>query len=71
MALRRLGKEAYMFNYPGEDHGLRQRVNQTDWTIRMQQFFDHHLKGAPKPGWMEKGIPAWEKPEEKPGEKNE
>jgi hypothetical protein len=23
----------------------------------MQQFFDHHLKGAPKPAWMEKGIP--------------
>jgi hypothetical protein len=23
----------------------------------MQQFFDHHLKGAPKPDWMEKGIP--------------
>jgi dipeptidyl aminopeptidase/acylaminoacyl peptidase len=65
MALRRLGKEAYMFNYLGEDHGLRKRVNQTDWTIRMQQFFDHHLKGAPKPGWMEKGIQAWEKPEEK------
>jgi dipeptidyl aminopeptidase/acylaminoacyl peptidase len=63
MALRRLGKEAYMLNYNGEDHGLRQRVNQTDWTIRMQQFFDHHLKGAPAPDWMKSGRPAWEKPE--------
>jgi hypothetical protein len=57
LALRRLGKEVYLFNYPGEGHGLRQRVNQLDYTVRMQQFFDHHLKGAPKPEWMAKGIP--------------
>jgi dipeptidyl aminopeptidase/acylaminoacyl peptidase len=61
MALRRLEKEAYMFNYNGEPHGLRKRVNQKDWTIRMQQFFDHHLKGAPMPDWMKNGIKAWEK----------
>ena len=57
LALRRLGKEAYLFNYPGEAHGLRRRVNQKDYTLRMQQFFDHHLKGAAKPEWMEKGQP--------------
>jgi dipeptidyl aminopeptidase/acylaminoacyl peptidase len=56
LALRRLGKEAYLFNYPGEGHGLRQRVNQVDYTVRMQQFFDHHLKGATKPEWMARGI---------------
>jgi dipeptidyl aminopeptidase/acylaminoacyl peptidase len=61
MALRRLGKEAYMFNYNGEPHGLRKRVNQKDWTIRMQQFFDHYLKGGPMPDWMKNGIKAWEK----------
>jgi len=64
MALRRLEKEAYMFNYNGEPHGLRKRVNQKDWTIRMQQFFDHHLKGAPMPDWMKNGIKAWEKKKE-------
>jgi SAM-dependent methyltransferase len=47
LALRRLDKEVYLFNYNGEFHGLRRRHNQKDWTIRMQQFFDHHLKGAP------------------------
>jgi dipeptidyl aminopeptidase/acylaminoacyl peptidase len=57
LALRRLGKEVYMFNYPGEGHGLRRRANQKDYTVRLQQFFDHHLKGAAKPTWMEKGIP--------------
>ncbi|MFO0879308.1 MAG: prolyl oligopeptidase family serine peptidase [Gemmataceae bacterium] len=57
LALRRLGKEVYLFNYPGEFHGLRRRVNQKDYTVRLQQFFDHHLKGAPRPEWMAKGIP--------------
>jgi dipeptidyl aminopeptidase/acylaminoacyl peptidase len=61
MALRRLGKEAYMFNYNGEAHGLRKRVNQKDWTIRMAEFFDCHLKGAEAPDWMKNGIKAWEK----------
>ncbi len=61
MALRRLGREGYMFNYNGEEHGLRQRINQRHFTERMAEFFDHYLKGAPRPDWMEKGIPAWEK----------
>ncbi|MGL4549775.1 MAG: alpha/beta hydrolase family protein [Gemmataceae bacterium] len=55
LALRRLDKEAYLFNYVGEGHGLTQRKNQHDYTVRMQQFFDHHLKGAAKPAWMVKG----------------
>jgi dienelactone hydrolase len=57
LALRRLGKEVYLFNYPGELHGLAKRPNQKDFTMRMQEFFDHHLKGAPMPGWMANGIP--------------
>lgn len=61
LSLRRNGKEAYLFNYNGEKHGLRRRVNQKDWSVRMQQFFDHHLKGAPKPAWMENGIPYVER----------
>jgi dipeptidyl aminopeptidase/acylaminoacyl peptidase len=65
MALRRLGKEAYMFNYNGEAHGLRKRVNQKHWTECMMEFFDHHLKGAPAPKWMTDGIKAWEKEEKK------
>jgi dienelactone hydrolase len=57
LALRRLGKEAYLFVYNGEPHGLRRRPNQKDYTVRLQQYFDHFLKGAPKPDWMEHGIP--------------
>jgi dipeptidyl aminopeptidase/acylaminoacyl peptidase len=65
LALRRLGKEVYMFNYNGEFHGLRKRINQKDYAMRLQQFFDHHLKGAPKPEWMERGIPFIEREKEK------
>ncbi|KPK75369.1 MAG: hypothetical protein AMJ79_11415, partial [Phycisphaerae bacterium SM23_30] len=61
MALRRLNKVGFMFNYNGEEHGLRQEVNQKDFTVRMQQFFDHYLKGAPTPDWMINGIQAWKK----------
>jgi len=56
LALRRLGKEVYLFDYNGEPHGLRKRPNQKDYTIRLQQYFDHYLKGAPAPAWMEKGV---------------
>jgi dipeptidyl aminopeptidase/acylaminoacyl peptidase len=65
LALRRLKKEVYMFNYNGEKHGLRKRVNQRDYTRRLQEFFDHFLKGAPAPEWMQKGIPYLEREKEK------
>jgi dipeptidyl aminopeptidase/acylaminoacyl peptidase len=57
LALRRLGREAYLFNYHGEPHHLEKRVNQKDYTARMQEFFDYYLKDAPKPAWMDRGIP--------------
>ncbi len=62
LALRRLNKEVYMFSYNGEPHNLRRRPNQKDYTVRLQQYFDYFLKGAPKPDWMEKGIPFIDKP---------
>ena len=65
VAMRRLGKEAYLMNYNGEAHGLRKRQNQRDWTRRMKQFFDHHLKGAPAPEWMKRGVPYHERLAEK------
>ncbi|MCA8973618.1 MAG: S9 family peptidase, partial [Planctomycetes bacterium] len=64
-AMRRLGKEAYLLNYNGEDHGLRKTQNMRDYTRRMQEFFDHHLKGAPAPEWMRRGIPYHERMAEK------
>jgi dipeptidyl aminopeptidase/acylaminoacyl peptidase len=61
MALRRLQKPVWLLNYNGEPHGLRKRQNQKDFMIRMQQFFDHYLMGAPAPVWMTEGVPAIKK----------
>jgi dipeptidyl aminopeptidase/acylaminoacyl peptidase len=60
-ALRRLGKEAYFFNYNGEPHGLRNRDNMKHWTVHQDEFFDHFLLGKPKPDWMENGVPFLER----------
>lgn len=72
-ALRRLDKPVWMAVYNGEDHNLIQRKNRKDWSIRMQQFFDHYLKGAPEPVWMATGVPGSQKGKnygfEIPGEK--
>ncbi|HKX30666.1 MAG TPA: prolyl oligopeptidase family serine peptidase, partial [Blastocatellia bacterium] len=65
LALRRLGKEVYLFSYQGESHNLRKPRNQQDYTRRMQEFFDHLLKGSPKPAWMEKGTPYLEREKER------
>jgi dipeptidyl aminopeptidase/acylaminoacyl peptidase len=61
VALRRLGKEVYLINYNGDEHNPTKRANQIDVAIRMQQFFDHFLKGAPEPEWMSRGIPFLQK----------
>jgi dipeptidyl aminopeptidase/acylaminoacyl peptidase len=60
-ALRRLGKPVWLLEYNGEAHNLVQRQNRKDITIRELQFFDHFLKGAPIPVWMDKGVPAVDK----------
>jgi dienelactone hydrolase len=61
IALRRLGKAAWLLNYNGEKHGLQKTHNKKDFQRRMQQFFDHYLLDAPLPQWMEKGISPLEK----------
>ena len=60
-AMRRLGKEAYMFTYNGEAHGLGNRDNMKHWTVHMDEFFDHYLLGKPRPAWLDKGVPFLEK----------
>ena len=55
--LRRLGKPVIMLEYVGENHGLARRPNQRDYTVRMKEFFDHHLMGKPAPEWLVKGVP--------------
>ncbi|HMO32229.1 MAG TPA: prolyl oligopeptidase family serine peptidase [Lacibacter sp.] len=57
-ALRRLGQKVWMLQYNDEDHNLVERRNRKDLSVRLGQFFDHYLKGAPMPVWMKEGVPA-------------
>ena len=61
IALRRLGKPAWLLNYNGEPHWPLKHPNKVDFQKRMSQFFAHYLKGEPMPQWMKEGIPATEK----------
>lgn len=64
MALRRLQKPVWMLQYNGEAHNIRARKNRKDITKRLQQFFDHYLKGDPMPRWMKEGVPMIRKGQE-------
>jgi dipeptidyl aminopeptidase/acylaminoacyl peptidase len=55
--LRRLQKPVILLQYKGENHGLVKPANRKDYTIRMREFFDHHLMGKPAPEWMREGVP--------------
>ena len=56
-SLREQDKDVIMLQYVGENHGLQLPKNQKDYTVRMQEYFDHYLKGLPAPDWMKEGIP--------------
>lgn len=58
MALRRFNHPAWLLQYNGEAHNLGQRRNAKDLSVRLQQFFDHYLKGEPMPAWMKTGVPV-------------
>jgi acetyl esterase/lipase len=55
--LRELGKEVVLLEYVGENHGLARPINQKDYAMRMQEWFDHFLQGKPAPDWMQDGVP--------------
>ena len=56
-ALRFLEKPVIWLSYPEEGHGLAKLQNRIDFQYRLQDFFDHHLRGVPAPGWMTDGVP--------------
>lgn len=60
-ALRFNKKNVILLSYPGEDHHLAKWENHVDFQTRMEQFYDHYLKGKPAPQWMVKGVPFLKK----------
>lgn len=59
--LRRFGKPSWLLEYNDEAHNLKERRNCKDLSRRLQQFFDHYMKGAPMPAWMSTGVPTAKK----------
>ena len=57
LALRRLDKDCIFLQYRGEPHHLKKYPNKLDYSIKMLEYFDHYLKGAPAAEWIEKGVP--------------
>jgi hypothetical protein len=55
--LRRLQKPVVLLQYKGENHGLVKPANRKDYTVRMREFFDHHLMDRPAPTWLTQGAP--------------
>lgn len=51
LAMRRLNKACVFLQYHREPHHLKQYANRLDYSIKMKEFFDHFLKGAPAPEW--------------------
>jgi dipeptidyl aminopeptidase/acylaminoacyl peptidase len=57
LAMRRAGKDIIFLQYRDELHHPRKYPNKLDYTIRMKEYFDFHLKGIDPPQWIREGIP--------------
>lgn len=55
--LRRLGKDAVLLVYPGQNHSLSSRAARTDYSARVREYLGVYLKGEKAPDWITKGIP--------------
>lgn len=57
LALRRLDKDVIFLQYHGEPHHLQKYANKLDYSIKMKEYFDYHLKGIEAPDWIRDGVP--------------
>lgn len=53
-ALKRLGKIVWLLQYDGEGHVLLGKEAKKDFTMRVEHFFDHYLKGRMPEDWLVK-----------------
>lgn len=52
MAMRRLGKPAWLLNYSGADHKLTDWKQRLDYSRKVMEYYDYYLKGGPQPLWI-------------------
>ncbi len=60
-ALRRCGKKVWMLQYDRGQHFVQPGEDALDYTNRIEQFFNHYLKGMAAPRWMTEGVPVGKK----------
>ncbi len=53
--MRRMEKPFIMLVYDGENHSLSKKENQTDYTRKVNEFFDHYLLGKEAQPWITRG----------------
>jgi dipeptidyl aminopeptidase/acylaminoacyl peptidase len=71
--MRRMQKPYIMLVYDSENHSLAKKENQLDYAKKVNQFFNHYLKGGEPEEWITNGKKYLEKKleEEKAGEKKQ
>lgn len=52
MAMRRLGKPAWLLNYKGADHKLSDWKQRLDYSRKVMEYYGFYLKGEKQPLWM-------------------
>jgi dipeptidyl aminopeptidase/acylaminoacyl peptidase len=57
LAMRRAGKDVIFLQYREEPHHPQKYENKVDYTVRMKEYFDYHLRGSDPPDWIIKGMP--------------
>jgi dipeptidyl aminopeptidase/acylaminoacyl peptidase len=57
LSLRRFGKDCIFLQYRGEPHHPQKYPNKLDYSIKLMEYFDHYLKGAPAADWIKNGVP--------------
>jgi dipeptidyl aminopeptidase/acylaminoacyl peptidase len=61
LAMRREEKDVIFLQYHDEPHHLKKYPNKVDYTQKMMEYFDYHLKGHTPKQWIIKGEAIKEK----------
>ncbi|MVT11871.1 alpha/beta hydrolase family protein [Chitinophaga tropicalis] len=54
LIMRRLRKPVWLLEYKKGDHGVFDLENKVDFSLRMNQFYNHYLKDSITPIWLKK-----------------
>ena len=59
--LRRMEKPIVMLVYADENHSVRKKENMLDYTLKINEWFDHYLLDKDAATWITDGIPYLDK----------